>query len=253
MLVLAVRNRDVRAINDAVRSYLREHDQHRRRRNPRRGRRARPAFAAGDEVVITRNDYRRDLLNGTRARVLADRPAAPAADLAQPRRRTGRRRHRLVGRRAARPRLRHDLPPRPRHYRRRRAALRHGALSREHAYVALSRGRHANYLYATHEELRGLRRVRPRRARATTLTKLTRARGAKPSAMPSPAAAGSAWPRTTGLCRTAPELMTSGRSNGQRRSHGPCSDIHRCPAADFRRDLAPRTRRSLNQPQEVTP
>jgi len=111
-------------------------------------------YAAGDEVVITRNDYRRQVFNGTRAHVthvdarsgqltLVTRegqevavPAAWAADrLDYAYAMTC---HRAQG-------ITVDV------------ALLYGtaALSREAAYVAMSRGRTANYIYATHEELRG--------------------------------------------------------------------------------------------------
>lgn len=153
VLVLAVRNTDVRAVNDAIRSRLRAHgllgsaeirvgaDEHTR------------AYATGDDVVITRNDYRREVFNGTRARITAlDRrtreltvttregqqitvPAAWAAErLDHAYAMTC---HRAQG-------ITVDI------------ALLYGtaALSREAAYVAMSRGREANFVYATHEELR---------------------------------------------------------------------------------------------------
>ena len=154
VLVLAVRNTDVRSVNAEIRGRLREHgllgtdeisvgSEERAR-----------TYAAGDEVVITRNDYRRQVFNGTRAHVvhvdarsgrltLATRdgeevvvPAAWAADrLDHAYAMTC---HRAQG-------ITVDV------------ALLYGtaALSREAAYVAMSRGRTANYIYATHEELRG--------------------------------------------------------------------------------------------------
>jgi conjugative relaxase-like TrwC/TraI family protein len=154
VLVLAVRNSDVRSVNAEVRGRLREHgllgvDEIRVGRDER----AR-TYAAGDEVVITRNDYRRQVFNGTRARVmrvdlrsgqltLATRdgqelavPAVWAADrLDHAYAMTC---HRAQG-------ITVDV------------ALLYGtaALSREAAYVAMSRGRTANFIYATHEELRG--------------------------------------------------------------------------------------------------
>jgi conjugative relaxase-like TrwC/TraI family protein len=152
VLVLAVRNRDVRAINDTVRSFLRENDQlgaDEIRVGGEDGRR----FAAGDEVVVTRNDYQRGLLNGTRARVQSVDSARQTLTLLS---RDGQ--HVEVGARWAAQRLDHGYAMTCH-----RAqgvtvdvALLYGtkALSREHAYVALSRGRHANYIYATHEELR---------------------------------------------------------------------------------------------------
>ena len=154
VLVLAVRNSDVRAVNDAIRSQLRTHgvlgDAEIQVGSEERAR----AYAAGDDVVITRNDYRREVFNGTRARVTAldtrtgeltlttregqqiTVPAAWAADrLDHAYAMTC---HRAQG-------ITVDT------------ALLFGtaALSREAAYVAMSRGREANYVYATHEELRG--------------------------------------------------------------------------------------------------
>jgi ATP-dependent exoDNAse (exonuclease V) alpha subunit len=154
VLVLAVRNSDVRSVNAEVRGRLREHgvlgtDEVRVGTEER----AR-TYAAGDEVVITRNDYRLQVFNGTRAHVkhvdarsgqlsLSTRgghevvvPAAWAADrLDHAYAMTC---HRAQG-------ITVDV------------ALLYGtaALSREAAYVAMSRGRMANYIYATHEELRG--------------------------------------------------------------------------------------------------
>jgi conjugative relaxase-like TrwC/TraI family protein len=154
VLVLAVRNSDVRAVNAAIRHQLRAHgvlgDAEIQVGSEERAR----AYAAGDDVVITRNDYRREVFNGTRARVTAldartgeltlntrdgqrlTVPAAWAADrLDHAYAMTC---HRAQG-------ITVDT------------ALLYGtaALSREAAYVAMSRGREANYVYATHEELRG--------------------------------------------------------------------------------------------------
>jgi conjugative relaxase-like TrwC/TraI family protein len=154
VLVLAVRNFDVRSVNAEVRGRLREHGvlgtEEVRVGTEERAR----AYAAGDEVVITRNDYRLQVFNGTRAHVthvdarsgqlsLSTRgghevvvPAAWAADrLDHAYAMTC---HRAQG-------ITVDV------------ALLYGtaALSREAAYVAMSRGRMANYIYATHEELRG--------------------------------------------------------------------------------------------------
>lgn len=154
VLVLAVRKSDVRAVNDAVRSYLREHDligaaeirvgvddQQR-------------AFAVGDEVVVTRNDYRRDLFNGTRARVTAINAKAGTVCIATREGQTV-----DVPASWAEKRLEHAY-----------ALTCHraqgitvdvallygtGALCREAAYVAMSRGRSANFVYATHDEIRG--------------------------------------------------------------------------------------------------
>jgi len=82
VLVLAARNSDVRAVNDAVRAFLRDHDllgtedlhigddEHA------------TAFAVGDEVVVTRNNYRLELFNGTRARVTAVDTARHSLSLA---------------------------------------------------------------------------------------------------------------------------------------------------------------------------
>ncbi|MDP9167256.1 MAG: AAA family ATPase, partial [Actinomycetota bacterium] len=154
VLVLAVRNSDVRAVNDAIRSQLRVHgvlgEAEIQVGSEERGR----AYAAGDDVVITRNDYRREVFNGTRARVTAldtrngeltlttregqqvTVPAAWAADRLD-------HAYALTCHRAQG--ITVDV------------ALLYGtaALSREAAYVAMSRGREANYVYATHEELRG--------------------------------------------------------------------------------------------------
>lgn len=154
VLVLAVRNTDVRAVNNAIRTQLRAHELLGRDEiQVGNGEHIR-SYAAGDEVVITRNDYRRGVFNGTRARVtgvdprnqqvtLATRegeqitvPAAWAADrLDHAYAMTC---HRAQG-------ITVDI------------SLLYGtsALSREAAYVAMSRGREANFLYATHEELRG--------------------------------------------------------------------------------------------------
>jgi conjugative relaxase-like TrwC/TraI family protein len=153
VLVLAARNSDVRAVNDAVRARLRDHDllgpedlhicddEH-----PR-------AFAVGDEVVVTRNNYRLELFNGTRARVTAIDTARRSLSLAT---RDG---HEVqVPAKWVADSLQHGYAMTCH-----RAqgitvdvALLYGtaALSREAAYVAMSRGRQANYVYATHEEIR---------------------------------------------------------------------------------------------------
>ena len=154
VLVLAVRRSEVRAVNDAIRGFLREHhllgadelrvatDDHER------------AFAVGDEVVVTRNDYRRDLFNGTRARVTAVDTKNRTLRIAT---RDGQ--HVEVPASWAGDRLEHAYAMTCH-----RAqgitvdtALLCGtsALCREAAYVAMSRGRHANYVYATHDEMRG--------------------------------------------------------------------------------------------------
>lgn len=154
VLVLAGRNADVRAVNAAIRHQLRAHgllggaeihvgsDERAR------------AYAAGDDVVITRNDYRREVFNGTRARVTALDPGTGELTLTT---RDGQ--QVTVPAAWAADRLDHAYAMTCH-----RAqgitvdvALLYGtaALSREAAYVAMSRGRQANYVYATHEELRG--------------------------------------------------------------------------------------------------
>lgn len=154
VLVLAARNIDVRAVNDAVRAFLRDHDLLGSEDLHVGGDEHPRAFAVGDEVVVTRNNYRLELFNGTRARVtaidavrhslsLATRdgsevqvPAEWVADHLQ--HAYAMTCHRAQG-------ITVDI------------ALLYGtaALSREAAYVAMSRGRQANYVYATHEEIRG--------------------------------------------------------------------------------------------------
>jgi conjugative relaxase-like TrwC/TraI family protein len=154
VLVLAVRNSDVRAVNGAIRNQLRTHgvlgDAEIQVGSEERAR----AYAAGDDVVITRNDYRREVFNGTRARVTALDARTGELTL------TTREGQRLTVPAAwAADRLDHAYAMTCH-----RAqgitvdtALLFGtaALSREAAYVAMSRGREANYVYATHEELRG--------------------------------------------------------------------------------------------------
>lgn len=69
VLVLAVRNSDVRSVNAEVRGRLREHellgDDEVTVGSEERTR----TYAAGDELVITRNDYQGQVFNGTRAHV----------------------------------------------------------------------------------------------------------------------------------------------------------------------------------------
>lgn len=153
VMVLAVRNRDVRSINETIRDYLRKHGQLGQDELSVGSEERERRFAVGDEVVVTRNDYRLDLFNGTRANVLAIDLARGWLTL---RARDGQ--TVTVDARWAAERLEHGYAMTCH-----RAqgvtvdvALLYGtsALNREHAYVAMSRGRHANYVYATHDDLR---------------------------------------------------------------------------------------------------
>lgn len=154
VLVLATRKSEVGAINEAVRGYLRDHgllgdkDLLVNRDGEER------AFASGDEVVVTRNDYRLNVFNGTRARVVSVDPERKALRIAT---RDGQ--EIQVSADWAADRLDHAYAMTCH-----RAqgitvdvALLYGtaALCREAAYVAMSRGRRANYVYATHDEVRG--------------------------------------------------------------------------------------------------
>lgn len=146
VLVLAVRNSDVRSVNAEIRGRLREHGLIGSEEITVGSEERTRTYAAGDEVLITRNDYRRQIFNGTGAHVthvdtrtghvrLVTRegqevavPAAWAADRLD--HADAMTCHRAQG-------ITVDV------------ALLYGtaALSREAAYVAMNRGRTANSRY----------------------------------------------------------------------------------------------------------
>lgn len=154
VIVLAARKSEVRTINGTIRGYLRDHGLLGDQELVVEHDGGELGFAVGDDVVVTRNDYRRNVYNGTRAQVTSidlaravigietrdgQQVTVPAAWSAQ-RLEHGYAMtcHRAQG-------ITVDV------------ALLYGttALCREAAYVAMSRGRHANYVYATHDEVRG--------------------------------------------------------------------------------------------------
>jgi conjugative relaxase-like TrwC/TraI family protein len=111
-------------------------------------------YRAGDEVVVTSNDYRRALLNGTRGQVSAVDIYAGTVTV-----RLGDGRDVTLGRRYLRTgRLAHAyaLTAHKAQGMTVEVALLWGsaALTREIGYVAMSRGRAANYLYSTWDQLR---------------------------------------------------------------------------------------------------
>jgi conjugative relaxase-like TrwC/TraI family protein len=162
VLVVASSRGDARRLNALLRQRLLEHgrlgsDELRivltDPRDPT-GTRGERGYRQGEQVLVCVNDYPRGLLNGTRGTVIALHPRDEALTV------------RLDDGREVR--LDHDYL--------RRGQLRHGyaltahkaqgitvdvsllwgtqALARETGYVALSRGRHANYLYSTWDLLR---------------------------------------------------------------------------------------------------
>jgi ATP-dependent exoDNAse (exonuclease V) alpha subunit len=111
-------------------------------------------YRVGDEVVVTSNDYRRALLNGTRGQITAVDMTAGEVTV-----RLGDGRDVTMGRRYLRAgRLAHAyaLTAHKAQGMTVDVALLWGstALTRETGYVAMSRGRAANYLYATWDQLR---------------------------------------------------------------------------------------------------
>jgi ATP-dependent exoDNAse (exonuclease V) alpha subunit len=115
---------------------------------------AAPSFAAGDHVVVQRNTYDRGALNGTRAVVTAVDPHGGGVTL----RRDHGQEIKLDARHVLEGRLDHGYATTCHKAQGLTldVALLYGtdALSREAGYVALSRGRRANRLYATTSDLR---------------------------------------------------------------------------------------------------
>jgi conjugative relaxase-like TrwC/TraI family protein len=162
VLVVASSRGDARRLNALLRQRLLEHGRLGSGElrivltDPRDpgGTRGERGYRQGEQVLVCVNDYPRGLLNGTRGTVIALHPREQALTV------------RLDDGREVR--LDHDYL--------RRGQLRHGyaltahkaqgitvdvsllwgtqALARETGYVALSRGRHANYLYSTWDLLR---------------------------------------------------------------------------------------------------
>jgi conjugative relaxase-like TrwC/TraI family protein len=151
--ILASRRTDVAMLNDAARARLLTaralHGPELSVDDPSLGTRR---FASGDRVVVTRNTYRRGLLNGTRAEVVDVRPDTGELTIRD-----------QVG-------YVHDLPADLVADRLTHAyaltchkaqgltidvALLYGtgALTREAGYVGLSRGRRENHIYATTDDL----------------------------------------------------------------------------------------------------
>jgi len=151
--MLASRRSDVAMLNEAARARLRAEGRlggiELSVDDPALGERR---FAKGDRVVVTRNTYRRGLLNGTRADVVDVRPDAGELTIRDHAGRV------------------HDLPTDMASDRLAHAyaltchkaqgltvdvALLYGtgALTREAGYVGLSRGRRENHVYATAEDL----------------------------------------------------------------------------------------------------
>jgi conjugative relaxase-like TrwC/TraI family protein len=135
------------ALNAAVRDRLREQRQLGADRMTVSIDDASRSFALGDQVIVTANDHRRGLLNGTRGTVMSVTPYEMClrtddgrqVNLDQPWVATGRLDHgyALTVHKAQGTTV--------------DTALVHGtdALTKEAGYVALSRGRHANHIYAT--------------------------------------------------------------------------------------------------------
>lgn len=152
VLIVTARRADARRANDAVRDLLRERGVLGQELVLGQGEDSR-SVAVGDIVHITRNDYRRDLLNGTRAIVTAHTPG-PVGDGPQLTLRTSDQRQVTVP-------AQWLLDGRLDHayaitcHKAQGLSVEHtliygtAALTRQSGYVALSRGRAGNHLYTT--------------------------------------------------------------------------------------------------------